>query len=268
MLSSVPIETVATSGADLWLQLYWLRDRGVTAELIDRAADAGARAIVLTVDVPLMGRRLRDVRNGFALPTTVSAVHLAGTAGTPAGAAGGIGAQRRRAGSSAVAAHTAAAFDPSLSWSDLDWIRSRTSLPLILKGVLDPADAGQAADLGVEALVVSNHGGRQLDTAVAGATVLPAVRAAVEGRCTLLLDGGIRGGSDILTALALGADAVLVARPLMWGLAAGGAAGVSDVLRLYAAELDSALALAGCADLADARRLRTVTTPAATVPSW
>jgi 4-hydroxymandelate oxidase len=262
MLSSVPIEAVATSGADLWLQLYWLHDRQITAELIERGVTAGARAIVLTVDVPLRGRRLRDVRNSFALPSTVAPVHLAGTAGTPAGAAAGIGAQRRRAGSSAVAAHAAAAFDPSLNWADLAWIRERTELPLVLKGVLDPDDARQATDLGVAALVVSNHGGRQLDVAVAGTTMLPAIRAAVGDDCTLLLDGGIRSGCDIVTALALGADAVFLGRPPMWGLAAGGADGVSDVLRLYAAELDNALALAGCADLADARHLRTVTTRA------
>jgi 4-hydroxymandelate oxidase len=266
MLSSVSIETVAGSGAELWVQLYWLRDRRVTADLIERAVDAGSTAVVLTVDVPIMGRRLRDVRNGFALPGTISAVHLAGTAGTPEGAAAGIGAQRRRAGSSAVAAHTAAAFDPTLSWADLEWIRSRTSLPLVLKGVLHPDDARQAADAGADAVVVSNHGGRQLDTAVAGATMLPEVRAAVGDGFTVLLDGGVRSGSDIVTALALGADAVMVGRPVMWGLGAGGGgaggqAGVAEVLGLLGTELDTAMALSGCTDLDDARRLRTVTAP-------
>jgi 4-hydroxymandelate oxidase len=267
MLSSVPIETVAGSGAELWLQLYWLRDRRVTAELIERAVDAGATAVVLTVDVPIMGRRLRDVRNGFALPSTISAVHLAGTAGRPEGAAAGIAAQRRRSGSSAVAAHTAAAFDPTLSWADLEWIRSHTSLPLVLKGVLHPDDARLAVEAGADAVVVSNHGGRQLDTAVSGATVLPEVRAAVGDRCAVLLDGGVRSGSDIVTALALGADAVMVGRPAMWGLGAGGAggaggeAGVTEVLGLLATELDTAMALSGCATLDDVRRLRTVTAP-------
>jgi 4-hydroxymandelate oxidase len=250
MLSSVPVEALAGAGADLWVQLYWLRDREITADLIARAGAAGARALVLTVDVPLMGRRLRDVRNSFVLPPHVSAVHL-----PVAGRAGGNG----------VAAHTAAAFDPSLNWDDLAWIRSRTDLPLILKGVLDPADARRAADEGVAGIVVSNHGGRQLSAAVPGAGMLPQVRAAVGDGCAVLLDGGIRSGTDVLVALALGADAVLVGRPPMWGLAAGGQDGVGAVLRLLAAELDNALALAGCTGPGEARGL---TTRAATGPSW
>jgi 4-hydroxymandelate oxidase len=248
MLSSVPIEEVAESGADLWVQLYWLRDRAITADLIDRAVAAGCRAVVLTVDVPIMGRRLRDVRNGFGLPPAVSAVHLPMD--------GGTGARRAGSGGSAVAAHTATAFDPSLNWADLEWIRARTGLPLVLKGTLHPDDARQAADLGVDALVVSNHGGRQLAAAVPGVAMLPEIRAAVGERCTLILDGGIRCGEDLLVALALGADAAMVGRPAMWGLAAGGQQGVADVLRLLATELDTALALAGCTDLAAARRLR------------
>ncbi len=255
MLSSVPIESVAATGADLWLQLYWLRDRGVTQDLIARAEAAGALAIVLTVDVPVMGRRLRDVRNGFALPPDVVPVHLAG-----AGAA-----HSRAANVSAVAAHTAAEFDPSLSWKDLAWLRGRTRLPIVLKGVLHPDDARHAVDEGAAGIVVSNHGGRQLSAAVAGATMLPAIRAAVGEQCELLLDGGVRTGTDVLVALALGADGVMVGRPPMWGLVLDGQDGVATVLRLLAAEFDTALALAGCAGPADARRL---TTRAATGPSW
>jgi 4-hydroxymandelate oxidase len=251
MLSSVPIEAIADSGADLWLQLYWLRDRAVTADLIARAVQAGCRAVILTVDVPVMGRRRRDLSNGFTLPPAVRAVHLPGADEIT---------QRRSAGGSAVAVHAAAAFDPTLTWDDLEWIRARTALPLVLKGVLHPDDARRAADLGVEALVVSNHGGRQLSAAVAGATVLPEVRAAVGDRCTLLLDGGVRGGADILTALALGADGVLVGRPAMWGLAAGGQDGVSAVLRILGEELDTAMALAGCATVAEAGLLRRIVT--------
>jgi 4-hydroxymandelate oxidase len=249
MLSSVPIEEVARSGADLWLQLYWLRDRAITADLIDRAVAAGCRAVMLTVDVPIMGRRLRDVRNGFALPTSVAAVHLP--------AASRTGAQRAGNAGSAVAAHTAAAFDPSLSWDDLAWIRERSGLPLALKGILHPADARRAADLGVEALVVSNHGGRQLASAVPGAAMLPEIRAAVGDRCALILDGGVRSGEDLLVALALGADAAMIGRPAMWGLGAAGEQGVCEVLRLLAAELDTALALAGCAGLSDVRHCDT-----------
>jgi 4-hydroxymandelate oxidase len=250
MLSSVGIETVAAAGGDLWLQLYWLRDRAITAELIDRAVAVGCRAVMLTVDMPVMGRRRRDLRNGFALPPSITAAHLP-TASSAAG-------QQRSAGGSAVAVHTAGAFDPSLTWDDLEWIRSRTTLPLVVKGVLHPDDVRLAADAGAAAVVVSNHGGRQLGSAVAPATVLPEARDAVGDRCALLLDGGVRGGVDVLTALALGADAVMIGRPAMHGLGAAGQDGVAAVLRLLAEELDNALALAGCVNVEQARRLRTV----------
>ncbi|WP_399094974.1 alpha-hydroxy acid oxidase [Streptomyces sp. BBFR2] len=247
MLSSRPIESVTTPGGVTWFQLYCLRDAGATADVVRRAEEAGCATLVVTVDVPRMGRRLRDLRNGFALPTDVAAAHL-----DPASLRV---THDRRPGVSAVAEHTAEAFAAGLSWDDLAQLRESTRLPLIVKGILDPRDAALAAELGADAVVVSNHGGRQLDGAVASVDMLPAVRQALPERCEVLLDSGIRGGTDVLRALALGASGVLLGRPVLWGLAAGGEPGVRRVLDLLAAELRSALELSGCADLDAARRL-------------
>ncbi|KRV50477.1 2-hydroxy-acid oxidase [Wenjunlia vitaminophila] len=252
-LSSQRIEDITALGGTPWFQLYWLRDRGLVHDLVQRAEDSGCRALMVTVDVPRMGRRLRDIRNDFALPVGVSAVNLSPEVAR--------GPQDRRAGASAVADHTSSAFDPTLSWDDLARLRERTRLPLILKGVLHPDDADRAADLGVAALVVSNHGGRQFDGAVASVDALPAVRDAVAGRCALLLDSGVRHGTDVLKALALGASGVLIGRPALWGLAAGGQEGVRTALSLLDEELREAMALSGCADPSAVRRLRLVNGP-------
>jgi 4-hydroxymandelate oxidase len=252
MLSSVSIERIAEAGGCIWSQLYWLRDRGVIVELVRRAEAVGCRALVLTVDVPVLGRRLRDLRNGFTLPDGIYPANLA------RGGDGGQG-QPRAPGRSAVASHTAAIVDPSLSWSDVAWLAEQTSLPLILKGVLDADDARRAADLGVAGIVVSNHGGRQLDGAVPSITALPWVVDAVAGRCQVLLDSGIRSGLDVLKAVALGAAGTMLGRPALWGLAIGGAAGAAGVLALLSEELRQAMALAGCRDLAAVSTLRTVT---------
>lgn len=249
-LSSCPIEDIASVGAVTWFQLYWLRDRALVEDLVRRAEEAGCSALVLTVDVPRLGRRLRDARRGFVLPAHVRAANL------PDGA---VLAGARQSGS-AVAAHTSAVVDPSLSWRDVEWLCERTRLPVVLKGVLDPDDAGRAADLAA-AVVVSNHGGRQLDGAVPSIVALPAVREAVAGRCEVLMDSGVRSGVDVLKAVARGADGVLVGRPVLHGLAASGEAGVSTVLSLLREELGDALALAGCADLSTARRLRVTVRP-------
>ena len=248
-LSSTPIEEITAAGDQVWFQLYWLRDRGMVADLLDRAQAAGCSALMVTVDVPVLGRRLRDVRNGFALPPHVTTANLPGGRddlahqGTP--------------GVSAVP--SGAVFAPALSWADLEWLRGRTPLPLLVKGILDPRDAVRAAETGVDAVVVSNHGGRQLDGAPATATVLPEVVAAVGNGCEVLLDSGVRGGVDVLRALALGAAGVLVGRPMLWALAAGGRAGAEAALALLAAELRDALTLSGCADPAAAGHLRTMT---------
>lgn len=257
-LSSVPIERIATAGGTVWFQLYWLRDTGAVLDLVRRAEDAGCQAVMVTVDVPWMGRRPRDIRNGFALPSHVRAANL-DTTDT---------AHRRRADASAVAAHTSQALSPALTWQSIETLRAHTRLPVVLKGVLAAEDARRAVEFGVDALVVSNHGGRQLDGAVPSVDALAEVVEAVGGACEVLFDSGIRGGVDVLRALALGADGVLAGRPLMWGLAAGGEAGARRVLDLFAAELRDAMGLAGCATVAEARRLRTVRAggPAQLVP--
>ncbi|SCL35310.1 4-hydroxymandelate oxidase [Micromonospora nigra] len=249
-LASTAVEQVAATGAEVWFQLYWLRDRGLVVDLLDRVGAAGCRALVVTVDVPLLGRRLRDLRNAFRLPAGVTAANLRGGRGDLAhGGAPGV-----------TPVATASAFAPALRWSDLDWLRGRTDLPLVVKGVLDPRDAVEAVGVGADAVVVSNHGGRQLDGAPASAAVLPEVVAGVGDRCEVLLDSGVRSGTDVLRALALGASGVLLGRPLLWGLAAGGRAGAGRALSILADELRDALTLAGCADPAAARNLRTMRT--------
>lgn len=248
-LSSCPVEEVARTGVAIWFQLYWLAERRRLEQLVERAEAAGSVALVVTVDVPIMGRRLRDVRHEFTLPTQVVAANLAAD---PASTA-----HLPHAGASAIAAHTSELFGPPLTWADLEWLRSRTSLPLAVKGILDPRDAGRAVAIGADAVVVSNHGGRQLDGAPASIAALAAVAAEVGQQCQVLLDSGIRSGMDVLRALALGAAGVLVGRPLLWALALDGAAGVAHALSLLGTEVRESLVLAGCADLAAARELRT-----------
>ncbi len=247
-LSSVPIERIAAAGGTVWFQVYWLRDTPAVLDLVRRAEDAGCQAVVVTVDVPWMGRRLRDIRNGFALPPHVRAANLG-----PTGAA-----HQQQAGASAVAAHTSQAFSPALTWQSIETLRRHTRLPVVLKGVLAAEDARRAVESGVDAVVVSNHGGRQLDGAVPSVDVLAEVVEAVGGAGEVLLDSGIRGGTDVLRALALGAAGVLAGRPLMWGLAAGGEPGVRRVLDLFATELRDAMGLAGCGTVTEAGALRTV----------
>jgi 4-hydroxymandelate oxidase len=247
MLSSATIEEIAACGAVTWFQLYWLRDRAATLDLVRRAEAAGCTALVLTVDVPRMGRRLRDMRRGFALPEGMTAANL-----TPSAT---DSARARAAGDSALMVHTALAFDPTLDRHDVAWLLARTRLPVVLKGVLHPDDAARAVADGVAGVVVSNHGGRQLDGAVPSIVALPRVRDAVAGRGEVLLDSGIRGGADVLKALALGASAVLLGRPALWGLAMGGEQGAARVLSLLRTELEDAMTLAGCADLAAAGRV-------------
>jgi 4-hydroxymandelate oxidase len=248
-LSSCAIEEVARTGATIWFQLYWLQHRPKLEQLIGRAEAAGSTALVVTLDVPIMGRRLRDVRNQFALPADVVAANLTDGAASRAHLAS--------AGESAIAAHTSELLGPSLTWPDLEWLRSRTDLPLAVKGILDPRDAARAVGIGADAVVVSNHGGRQLDGAPASITALAAVVAEVGQQCQVLLDSGIRSGTDVLRALALGASGVLIGRPLLWALAVDGAAGAAQALSLLSTELRESLILAGCADVAAARDLRT-----------
>jgi 4-hydroxymandelate oxidase len=248
MFASRTIEDIAGARASgLWLQLYWLHRRDVMASLAERAERAGYDAIMLTVDVPRMGRRWRDMRNGFAIGGDVAAVNI-----DPAVMAV---AHHRDAGASALARHTADSFDPSLAWADLAWLRARTGLPLVLKGILTAEDAALAVEHGADAIVVSNHGGRQLDGAVATLDALAEIVDAVDpAQSPVLLDGGVRRGADALAALALGARMVLLGRPPLWGLAAGGAEGVAGVLRTATQELAHAMALAGRPALSDLDR--------------
>jgi len=233
--ASVRIETIARAVAGdadrgpLWFQLYWQADRGLNERLVRRAEAAGYEALVLTVDAPVTGLREAQRRAGFTVPAGM-AVNL-----PDADQGGGTPLAQLRA-----AAPT---------WPDVEWLRARTRLPLILKGILHPDDARQAASLGVDGIIVSNHGGRTLDTLPATADVLPAVVAAAGCGMAVLVDGGIRRGTDVLKALALGARAVLVGRPVIWGLANAGAAGAAHVLRLLRDELDVAMALTGTARL-------------------
>jgi 4-hydroxymandelate oxidase len=244
MMAGRSIEEVAATGTTTWLQLYWLRDRGIILDLVRRAEAAGVAALMLTVDLPVMARRLRDLRRGLTVPGHLSAVNL------PSG-----GAVPATADEAPLRAQSQVLFDGSLDFADVAWLRARTRLPLLLKGILDPRDAVRATEAGVDAIVVSNHGGRQLDGAVASISALPEVRRAVGDRCAVLMDGGVRHGVDILKALASGADAVLVGRPVIWGLSVDGERGVSEVLGLLRAELEEAMVLAGCADVAAAREL-------------
>ena len=245
--ASVSLESVAQAvlpdpgRGPLWFQLYLQPDRGFTQALVQRAEAAGYEALVLTVDAPTSGVRDRERRAGFRLPPGVGPVNLAGLQ-APAPSALGPG--------------QSALFDGLLhhapTWDDIAWLQSITRLPVLLKGVLHPADARQAVSVGAAGLIVSNHGGRTLDTAPATATALPRVVQAVGGAVPVLVDGGIRRGTDVLKAMALGASAVLVGRPAVWGLANAGAAGVALVLRLLRDELEVAMALTGCATLAEA----------------
>jgi 4-hydroxymandelate oxidase len=239
-------DIAAAAGGPLWLQLYWLRRRDVLVPLLRRAEAAGYQAIVLTVDAPRVGRRVRDLRHGFAVPPDVTAVNIDARvmAGTDAS----------RTGESAIARHSREQFDPSATWQDLAWLRGQTSLPLVLKGLLTAEDARLAVEHGTAAVIVSNHGGRQLDGAVPSMVALPEVVEAVAGRCPVLLDGGVRAGTDVVKALALGARAVLVGRPVLWGLATAGADGARALLDLLVTELDDAMALCGHPRVADLDR--------------
>jgi 4-hydroxymandelate oxidase len=238
--SSTIEEVAAVATGPLWFQLYVYRDRAVTHDLVRRAEANGYEALVLTVDMPRMGRRERDLRNRFTLPPDVSIRNLE--------AAGRPDAARWPADSSFLE-YVHNLLDPTLTWESIGWLKSITRLPILIKGVLGGDDAQLAIDSGADGIVVSNHGGRQLDGALATIDALPDVAARVGGRIPVLLDGGIRRGTDVVTALALGAAAVLIGRPYLWGLAAAGEAGVRRVLDLLRDEFELALALCGCRDV-------------------
>jgi 4-hydroxymandelate oxidase len=236
--ASYPVEAVlAEAIGPVWFQTYVGKDRGLTAEVIARAESAGCQGLVLTVDVPVTGGRVPTRRIGFSVPPEWTAAGHTKMYGLPTG----------RTAGSPLAAHDM--WDASFSWRDLDWLRSTTSMPVILKGIMRDDDASRAVESGVDAIIVSNHGGRQLDTSPATLDVLPEITAAVAARVPVLVDGGVRRGSDVVKAIAAGAGAVLVGRPVLWGLAAGGQGGVEAVLRVLADEIDLTMALCGAPDL-------------------
>ncbi len=244
-LSNTRVEdVVAAASGPVWFQLYVYRDRARTEALVRRVEAAGVEALVLTVDAPLLGRRVRDVRNRFTLPDGLT---LANVDGDVVAARGGDVAE------SGLAAYFASLLDASLSWRDVAWLRARTRLPIVVKGVVRPDDACRAAEAGAAAVVVSNHGGRQLDTSPATIEVLPRVAdalAALPGAAPeLYVDGGVRRGTDVVKAVASGARAVLLGRPILWGLTVAGASGVAGALEIVRRELDLAMALCGCAEV-------------------
>ncbi len=232
-------EVIAAASGPVWFQLYVYRDREATRGLVERAEAAGSQAIVLTVDAQIWGVRERDVRNRFQLPPGLKMRNLlADKKDFPSGQEG-----------SRLAAYVTQMFDPSLDWRVLDWLCSITRLPVLVKGIVHPEDARLAVEHGARGIVVSNHGGRQVDTAPATIEVLAEVADAVADRVEVLIDGGIRRGSDVLKALALGARAVCVGRPVLWGLAVDGQAGVERVLEILRSELDTVMALCGASRL-------------------
>ncbi len=242
--ASMAVEEIAAAAtAPLWFQLYMHPDRGVTRHLVERAVAAGCRALVVTVDAPVSLRN-HEQRAGFRLPAGVEAVHLKGLPPLPTPAPAAMGEVPVFNGP----------LDALPGWADLQWLRDVCRLPIVLKGILHPADARRAVDMGMDGVIVSNHGGRILDTVPAAIDALPYVAEAVAGAVPVLMDGGIRRGTDILKALALGARAVLIGRPCLHGLAAAGAPGVAHVLHLLRAELEVAMALTGRTTLAQVDR--------------
>jgi isopentenyl diphosphate isomerase/L-lactate dehydrogenase-like FMN-dependent dehydrogenase len=247
-----PSELAASPAGRRWFQLYCFRDEAVTRALTEEAVDSGFEAIVVTVDAPRGGNRERDRRTGFKIPEGL---------GVPSVAAA-MGVER-----AVTIEETFALMNPALGWSDLEDLASECGLPVLVKGLLTAEDAELAVEHGAAGVIVSNHGGRQLDRALASGDALPEVVEAVDGRAAVLVDGGIRRGVDVAIALALGADAVLVGRPALWGLAAAGADGARRVLELLRDELELALALCGCASPADLTRSHVRRAPATSVYS-
>ncbi len=241
-MSSIALEdVVGDSGHEkLWFQTYIFKDRDLTRELIRRAERSGYRAIVVTVGCPVPGKREKNIVNRFALPAHVVAANFvkrnAVVHNNPIHSVGG------------------AELDPSLTWRDVEWLRGSTDLPIVLKGIMNPADVAPALDLQVSGLIVSNHGGRQLDTTESTVRILPEVAAAVSGRIPLLVDSGFRRGTDVFKAIALGADGILLGRPVVWALAVGGEKGVVDAVGLLIEELRIAMRIAGCSSIGEIRK--------------
>jgi L-lactate dehydrogenase (cytochrome) len=265
-MSICSIEDVrAGTDQPFWFQQYLMKDRGFNQDLIDRAIAARCSALMLTLDLQVLGERRRDPRNGLSIPPRLTLRNVFDVATKPAWALGVLFGKRRTFGNLAgriggaggvrtLAEWTHSQFDPTANWRDVDWVRSRWPGKLILKGVLDPEDARLGLAAGADAIVVSNHGGRQLDGAPSSISVLPQIVDAIQGRCEVLFDGGIRSGQDIAKALALGARAGLIGKSFLFALAAGGQAGVARALAILHEELRVTLALTGTSTVAAAGR--------------
>ena len=265
-MSICSIEDVAeNSPAPFWFQLYVMKDRDFIGRLIDRAKAAGCSALMLTLDLQILGQRHKDIRNGLSAPPKPTLANMINLAFKPRWCMGMLGTRRRTFGNivghakgvgdlSSLSSWTAEQFDPQLSWKDVAWIKERWGGKLILKGVLDVEDAKMAAETGADALIVSNHGGRQLDGAPSSISMLPKIVEAVGDRIEVHMDGGIRSGQDVLKAMALGAKGTFIGRPCLYGLGAGGRDGVKLALDIIRKELDTTLALCGKRVIADATR--------------
>jgi L-lactate dehydrogenase (cytochrome) len=259
-------EVAAVSSGRLWFQVYVWRDRGLVAEMVERAAASGYEALCLTVDTAVLGKRERDVRRGFTLPPKLGLSTILDGVAHPgwtwqfirsdpivfanvAGRGVGDGAE-----AVSLAEYVGRQFDPGLSWKDVEWLRDRWNGPIVIKGIQTVADAIIAADEGIEAIALSNHGGRQLDSAPAPLDLLPEVADAVRGRTEIICDGGVRRGSDIVKALALGANACMAGRAYLYGLGAAGETGVDHVLGLLASDMRRTMALIGCKTVGELNR--------------
>jgi L-lactate dehydrogenase (cytochrome) len=260
-MSICSIEDVAAhTKKPFWFQLYVMRDRSFIEALIERARAAKCSALMLTLDLQILGQRHKDLKNGLSAPPKPTFRNLVNLATKPRWCLGMLGTRRHTFGNivghakgvgdlSSLSSWTAEQFDPALSWSDVEWIKRRWGGPLILKGILDPEDARLAAESGADALVVSNHGGRQLDGAISSIEALPEIVAAVGDRIEVWLDGGIRSGQDVLKAVALGAKGTLIGRPFLYGLGALGGVGVTRCLEIIHKELDVTMAFCGHTDI-------------------
>ncbi|KAJ8960748.1 hypothetical protein NQ318_020041 [Aromia moschata] len=246
-IATSSIEEVAEAAPDClkWFQLYIYKDREVTKSLVKRAEKAGFKVLVLTVDAPMFGLRLTDIKNKFTLPPHLRLANFQGDKSTDI--------HKNNEDGSGLNAYVNSLFDASVQWSDIDWLKSLTTLPIVLKGILTAQDAVQGVEAGAKGIWVSNHGARQVDGTPASIEALPEIVKAVGHKAEIYLDGGIRDGTDVFKALAMGARMVFMGRPALWGLAHSGEEGVKKVLDIIRTEFDHTLGLSGCAKVSDIR---------------
>ncbi|XGW05022.1 hypothetical protein V3C99_015866 [Haemonchus contortus] len=255
--STTSIEEIAMEAkeknVELWFQLYVYKDKTITSGLVSRAEACGCKALVLTVDTPVLGRRLPDIRNAFTLPdglrfANFSTLQSSVMPSTEVGASGFM-------------QYVSSQIDPSLNWDVIDWLLRTTKLPIIIKGVMRGDDAEEAVRRGVHGIIVSNHGGRQMDSALATIEALGEVTRSVKGRVPVFIDGGFRNGRDVFKAIALGASGVFVGRPILWGLSVEGAKGVTEVIRMLQTEFAHTMQLAGCKSIEEIRQCPDIVVP-------